>query len=395
MLMENNIRIRLSIFLFCHYFIWGGWYVTTGTFLIKELAFSGTQIGLIYSASALAATITPFFSGILADGFIPLQRLLGLFYFLGGVLLLVASFTTQFHHMYPLILVYMLLFMPTFALSTSFTFHHVVDRIRDFSRIRVWGTIGWVAAGIIVSLMVWESTVFPMRMSAICSLLLAGYCLTLPPVPAHRRGTGQKFSLAFKELLGLFKSWAFLVFVVCEVLIRIPTGFYYSFVNPFLHEIGISNSSAKMSMGQITEILFMVLFPFFFSRLGLKTALIIGLGAWGARYYLFAMGDAGTWQWMLYIGILLHGVCYNFSSHAGQIYVDQTVPVHLKSTAQGFMTLITMGFGAMTGSLIAGGVVDLNTLPDGNHQWLFIWLVPAVVGTVVTISFALLFPKTK
>ncbi len=393
--MQPKLYIQLSILMFFQYFIWGGWFVTTGTYLLHELQFNGTEIGLVYGAMAVAALFSPFLSGLLADRLVAVEKLLGIFHGAGGMMLLWASTLKTFVWFYPVLLVYTFLLVPTFSLSSSLVFHHAVDRARDYSRIRVWGTIGWIIAGLLISYLQWENQPYPMQLAAGASLVIALYCFSLPhtpPLPGPRA--------SFKDLLGteakvLFYNRAFLVFVIGMTLIRIPASFYYSFVNPYLFEIGVANPAGKMSMGQVAEIVLMVTFPFVYERLGLKKVLFLGMLAWGARYILFAYGDADAGIWMIYLGILLHGMTYNYTSHTGQIYMDQSVPPHLRSTAQGFMTFLTMGFGALFGAVYSGYVFDLHTLENEVHLWRTIFWYPAAIGILTAVGFLLFFWPRK
>ncbi len=392
--MKAQLKIQLSILMFFQYFIWGGWFVTTGTYLITDLEFNGTQIGWVYGATAIAALFSPFLSGILADRLFAIEKLLCLFHGIGGILLIWVSFLKTFAWFYPVLLVYTFLFIPTFALSTALVFHHVVDRAKDYSRIRVWGTIGWILAGVLVSYLHWEHTAYPMQLSGVSSLGLAIYSLFLPHTPPAQGSKTTLKELWSADVKRLFYNRAFLVFIIGMTLIRIPAGFYYSFVNPFLYEIGVSNPAGKMSLGQVTEIFVMVIFPFFYYRLGLKNVLVIGMFCWGARYLLFGYGDADVGMWMIYIAILVHSICFIFTTHTGQIYMDQSVPSHLRSTAQGFITFLTFGLGALIGSVYSGYIVDQFTISSDQHLWKDIFWYPAMIGIATAVGFALFFwPK--
>lgn len=383
--MENRLKWQLSLVMFAQFFIWGSWYVTTSTYLLEKLDFTGTQVGLIYSCTAISAFISPFVSGMLADRYFSAEKLLGLFHLIGGLVLLVASFLQQFAWFFPCILLYTTFFVPTFSLGNALVFHHVVDRARDFSRIRVWGTGGWIVAGVIVSALEWEYLAWPMRLAAGSGMLTGLYCLTLPSTPPQQSKQHSLREIISSDAFALLRKRAFVVFLICMTLIRIPAAFYYSFVNPFLNEIGVRAAAGKMAIGQASEILFMLTFPFVFARLGIKKVLFIGMLMWGGRYLLFAFGGPGSLEWMLFLGILLHGITYNYTSHMGQIYIDQSVPPHLRGTAQGFMIFITMGFGVLMGSLIAGSVVQQYTLPSGDHLWRTIWLHPGLLGIAVSV----------
>lgn len=392
--MNPRLKNQLSLVMFAQFFIWGSWYVTTSTYLLERLHFSGVQVGLVYGASALSAFFSPFLSGMLADRYFSVEKLLGFMHLTGGILMFVLSFVQSFEWFYPLLLIYTSLAVPTFSLSYSLAFHHVSDRTRDYSRIRVWGTIGWIVAGMIVSFLDWEYDPYPMRLAAIAAILTSFLCFNLPTTPPQQKKEHSLREILSSEALTLIRKRAFLVFLICMTLIQIPAAFYYSFVNPFLNEIGVAAAAGKMAVGQISETILMISFPLVFRKLGVKKVLLIGMTAWGGRYLLFAFGGAGSLEWMLFLGILFHGVCFNYTGHLGQIYIDQSVPPQLRSTAQGFMTFITMGFGALTGSFIAGLVVEQYTLADGTHLWQTIWLYPSLFGLGVALILLLFFrPK--
>jgi len=394
--MSKTLYFKLSLLFFLQFFLWGSWYVTLGTYLLETLGFSGREVGLIYGATAIAAAVSPFLLGLLADRFFNLERLLSILHLGGGVVMLMVSFFEHFAWFYPGLIIYALLYIPTFSLSNAMAFHHLPRSTRDFPRVRVWGTVGWVLAGVIVSWLDWEDTAFPMQMAAAASFILGIFSIFLPHTPPQaRKGKFTLAKLLGPEVLALFKKPSFTVLIICLTLISIPSGFYYSFVNPFLNEIGMENAAAKMSLGQVSEVVIMLLMPFFFTRLSFKTIIAGGLLAWGLRYLLFAWGDMGDGLWMLYIAILLHGFAFNFAILAAQIYIDRIVPVHVRSTAQGFMTQVTLGIGALIGAYVAGETVNFYTLGKGEHLWENIWLVPGVFGIVVTLVFVVFFKGRK
>lgn len=390
--MKRPLKIQLSILMFLQFFIWSSWYVSGGTYLLETLHFTGTQVGMLYATLAISAMFSPFISGILADRFFSAEKLLAIFHGVGGLLLLWLSIIEDYYWFYGVLLVYTFMYIPTFALSSSLVFHHVVDRARDFTFVRVWGTVGWVTAGFLVGGLVWEATAWPLRLAGGSSLLTAAFCFFLPPTPPLQSREVGLGSLLNSEASALLRNRAFIIFMVGLTLTRIPASFYYSFVNPYLFDAGIPNPTGKMSLGQVVEIFLMLSFPFAFRHLGLKRMFLLGMTAWGARYLLFAY--AGGNAAMIYTAILLHGVCYNYTSLVGQIYVDQTVPVHLRSTAQGFITFISMGLGALVGSYLAGFVVESYTGPNLSRDWTSIFLIPGVVGVVTVLWFAVAFrPK--
>jgi nucleoside transporter len=388
--MTFTTRAALSALMFLQYFVWGAWSVTLGTWLGQTLRFSGEQIGLASGTTALAAIISPFFVGMVADRFFATERLLAALHVTGAAILFYASTRSTFGAFYVALLAYALCFMPTLALSNAISFRQMRDPGREFPPIRVLGTIGWIVAGLAVGSLGLEATAMPMRIAAAASLLLGGFCLALPHTPPQ---AGRHASLA--DVLGLdalkmLRERSFAVFVLGSFLVCIPLQFYYAFANPFLNEIGMVNAAGKMTLGQMSEIGFMLVMPWFFTRLGVKWMLLAGMAAWVTRYLLFAHGDTGGLAWMLYLGILLHGICYDFFFVTGQIYVDQRAPSDLRSAAQGLIAFVTLGVGMFIGSWASGRAVDAYATA-GGHDWTHIWLIPAAGALMVLLLFAALF----
>jgi nucleoside transporter len=392
-----SMRLRLSVMMFFEYFIWGAWYVTLGTWLGQTLHFSGDHIGIISGTTTIGAIVSPFLVGLMADELFANQRLLATLHGVGGVLLWVASLQTHFGPMYALLLVYSLLYMPTMALTNALAFRQMKDPRQDFGSIRALGTAGWIVAGLTIGTISRvvpgvEATAIPIRMAAVGSILFGLYALTLPHTPPLRTAQGFKFSRIFPaDVFNLFKERNFAVFALASFLICIPLQFYYAFTNLFLNELHVKYAAAKMSMGQMSELLFMVTLPFFYKRLGVKRTLMLGMLAWVARYFMFGYGNGSTLAWMLYVGIILHGICYDFFFVMGQIYVDQKAPAALRAAAQGLVTFLTYGIGMFVGSLICGRIVDLyaSVGPDGVavHNWRTIWMVPAIGAAFVLVVF--------
>lgn len=392
--MPVGIRLRLSLMMFLQFFVWGAWFVTMGTFLGQGLAASGSQISLAYLTQSLGAILAPLIIGLIADQFFAAQKILGVLHIAGAALLWFASTMTDFGAFFPVILVYMILYMPTLALVNSISFRQMQDPEKQFPAVRVLGTIGWIVAGVTIGWLGWEQRgVLSMtfQMAAFASLLLGLFSFTLPATPPSRKdGKSSIGDLLGLEALGLLKSRSYLVFFIASIAICIPLAFYYNFTNLFLNEIGVDAAAAVQSLGQASEVLFLLVLPFLLKRLGVKWTLAIGMAAWALRYVFFAFGDTGGMYWMLLLGILLHGVCYDFFFVAGQIYTNKFAGDRFRSAAQGLITLATYGIGILIGSLLAGPIVDAFAIPD-NHEWRQIWLVPAAIAAVVLLAFLLLF----
>ena len=394
------MKLRLSVMMFLEFFIWGGWFVTLGSYLGTTLSASGAQIGLAYATQSWGAIIAPFIFGLVADRYFNAERVLAATHLVGGVLLLTAARAATFDAFYPLLLVYMILYMPTLALVNAVAFRQLHDPSREFSNIRVWGTIGWIIAGLAISFLFgWDSAGAISQgalrntfvMCGIASLVLGVYSLTLPKTPPLGGSNTQLRDILGLEALRLLANRNFLIFFISSILICIPLAFYYQNANLFLTELHVPNATGKQTLGQMSEVLFMLLIPVFLNRFGMKTTLLVGMLAWAVRYLLFAFGNAGDLVSLLLIGIALHGVCYDFFFVSGQIYIDSKAGPQIKSAAQGLITLATYGAGMLIGFWAAGKITDAYVSGAGVHDWKSIWQFPAAFAAAVFVLFALTF----
>ena len=386
-----SVRLRLQVMMVLQYFIWGSWAVTLGTYLGSTLKFEGTQIGLIYGTTAVAAIVSPFFMGTVADRFLPTEKMLAALHLLGAALLYYVSTLTTFSTMYVGMLLYALCYMPTLALTNSLSMSHLKDPAAEFGSIRVLGTLGWIAVGLLLGKLGVDATATPIRIAAAASLVLGLYAFLLPHTPPPARGRSFSWRDAVGvDALALMKDRSFTVFIIGSFLLCIPLQFYYAFANLFLNEVGVANAAGKMTMGQMSEVVFMLAIGVLLRKFGIRMILLVAMLAWAARYFLFSMGDAGNGVWMLYVGLLLHGVCYDFFFVSGQIYVDQQAGPQIRAAAQGFIALVTLGFGNFAGSWLSGLIVDSHKTATG-HDWAAIWQVPAIGALVIFAIFAILF----
>ncbi|PRX51945.1 nucleoside permease [Salegentibacter salegens] len=405
--MKSLTRFQLSTMMFLQFFIWGGWFVTLGTFLGNENNLDATdgQISMAFSTQSWGAIVAPFIIGLIADRFFNAERILGFLHIAGAILLYMMFQSEDFTNFYPFVLGYMILYMPTLALVNSISFYQMTDPSKQFASIRVFGTIGWIISGLVISLVfAWDSSEgraegmlrYTFLMAAVASAVLGLFSFTLPKTPPSSKGEKVTISdILGLEAIGLLKGRNFLIFFISSILISIPLAFYYQNANPFLSEIGMEDPTAMMSIGQVSEALFLLLIPYFFKKFGFKITILAGMLAWTIRYLLFAFGDTGELVFMLILGIALHGICYDFFFVSGQIYTDSKAGPKIKSAAQGLITLATYGFGMLIGFWVAGMVSDMYLLADGSHDWQQIWIIPAAFAFLVMILFAIFFKDEK
>ena len=397
--MNGPIKSKLSIMMFLEFFIWGCWFVTMGTFLSQAFSSSGSQISLAYSTQSWGAIISPFIMGLIADRYFDAEKVLAIIHIIGGGLLFMCSIALGFEKFYPYILIYMILYMPTLALVNSIAFRQMKDPSKQFPKVRVWGTIGWIVAGLVISYGVgWETDKtleYTFYLAAIVSILLGLFSFSLPKTPPKTNNESTSISeILGLDALKLLIDTRYLVFFLSSILICIPLAFYYQDANLFLNELGMSNAAGVMTLGQISEALFILLLPLFLNKYGIKKTLIVGMLAWSLRYVLFAFGDTGSNIWMLIFGIVLHGICYDFFFVSGQIYTDFKAGEKYKSSAQGLIALATYGVGMLIGFKMAGIITDKYALEIG-HNWKEIWTYPAIFAAVVLVIFILTFKNEK
>jgi len=384
--------------MFLQFFIWGAWYVTMSTYLDKVLHASGAQIGAAYSAMAIATIISPFFVGMIADKFFSAQHVLGVLHLIGAAILYFITTLDNPDTFYWLVLLYSLMYAPTLALANSVAFRQMNDPSKEFASIRVLGTLGWIATGWLIDKVFHVSTedlAFTFKMAAVASALLGILSFFLPSTPPKAKGTKTTFAQVLgADAFVLFKDRSFTIFFIASILICIPLSFYYSLTNLFLTDAGMKNVTSNMTFGQFSEAFFILLIPLFFRWLGVKWMIALGMIAWTVRFLFFGYGDAGANLWMLFAGIILHGVCFDFFFVTGQIYTDSKAGIRIQSQAQGMITMATYGIGMWIGTLLSGYVKDHYTV-DQIVNWRSVWMVPSGIAAVVLILFVLFFKDNK
>jgi nucleoside transporter len=382
--------------MFVQYIIWGSWYVVLNTYLTSTLGFTGTQAGAAFGTTALASLLAPFFVGLVADKFFATERVMATLYAISAVLLVLVTQVTTFPAVYTLLLAFCLCYFPTIALTNAITMRQLSDPGRDFPIIRMFGTIGWIVINLIVGFMKVEASTTPFFLASAAAVVMCIFSLTaLPHTPPPARG--QKVtvrSVLGLDALAMMKNRSYFIFVIASFLACIPLTFYYSFTNLYLNEAGVQNAAGKMSLGQVSEVGMMLAMPFVFRVFTVRGILLMGLGAWALRYVLLAYGDPGPGVWMFYTAIILHGVCFDFFFVTGQLYTNQEAPEHLRNTAQGFITVVTYGFGMLVGSFLSGYALDYFSTTAGDavaRNWTSFWLssaaMSAAIGLLVLVFF--------
>jgi nucleoside transporter len=401
--MQKQIRIKLSIFMFLQYLIWGSWYVSMASYLSKTLQFSGEQIGLAYGAFAIGAMIAPFFVGLIADRYFASEKILAFLGIFGGLLLFLLPEMTTFGGFYPMLILYCCTYVPTLALGNSVSLHHLENPKRDFPLVKTLSAVGWIAAGLMLSFVFQgELSAIQFYVAGTISILFGLFSLTLPHTPPMK--TGKDVSLG--EILGLdalalLKKPSFAIFILCMFLICIPLYFYFVNMNLYVTELGWEFTAAKMSLAQVSDVIFLILLPIMLSRLGYKKTIFIGIAAWAARYFLLAgsIDSVSMQNVMIFSAILLHGVCYDFLFIAGQLYVDDEANERMRGAAQGLIAFILWGLGAFVGTNMAGISQSAYTLENAigtiAHDWQGIWIYPAWGSVAVLVIFVVFFREPK
>ena len=394
--MKPLLLVRLWLMVFLHYFVWGACYVTMGTYVTTKLGFTGGQVGLVYGSTAVGALVSPFIVGIIADRFFATQRILAVLHLVGAGLLYWISTLPEFGGFYPALLTYTITYMAGHGLTNGLTLHHSKNPAKEFPVVMVMASVGWIVAGLVISWLKLEDNAGMFRLASGAALFMGLYSLTLPHTPPKGAGTPASLgTLLGFDALKLLRDRSFATFLVCSFLICVPLSFYFSWMNVFMNEMNIPNAAAKMTLGQVSDVIFLLLLPALLLRVGVKGILLIGIGAWAVRFGLFALFHQNpSALWMLFTGILLHGMCYDFIFVMGRMYVDKRAGEDIRGAAQGLHAIVTLGAGMFIGSWLSG-IVAQHYTQGTTHDWQAIWLIPAVMGIVLAVVFALFFKEDR
>jgi nucleoside transporter len=394
--MNPFLLVRFWLMVFLHYFVWGAWYVTMGTYVVTKLGFTGGQVGLVYGTTAVGALVSPFIVGIIADRFFATQRILGCLHLAGAGLLYWVSTLQEFGRFYPVLLAYTITYMAGHGLTNALTLHHSKNPAKEFPVVMVMASVGWIVAGLVVSLLKLEDNAGMFRLASGAALLMGLYSFSLPHTPP--KGAGAPASLGTLlgfDALKLMRDRSFATFMVCSFLICVPLSFYFSWMNVFMNEMNIPNAAAKMTLDQLSDVVFLLLLPALLLRIGAKGILLLGIGAWAVRFGLFALfHQSPSALWMLFTGILLHGMCYDFIFVMGRMYVDKRAGEDIRGAAQGLHAIVTLGAGMFVGSWLSG-IVAQHYTQGSTHDWQAIWLIPAAMAAVLVVVFALFFKENQ
>jgi nucleoside transporter len=401
--MHSLLKVKLSIFMFIQCFTWGAWYVSMGTYLVNTLKFTGQQVGAAYGAMAIGAMISPFLVGLIADRYFATEKMIAALGLLGGAILLGLTQATRFEVFYPLLILYCLTYAPTLALANSLCLHHLRDPDRDFPLVKIFFSIGWIGGGVVLSLIDGEQTAAQFYLAGGMSVAMGLFALALPHTPPRKVGRdvtlGQILGL---DALALLKKPSFAIFITCMFLICIPLYFYFVNMSIYLTELGWDNITARLSLAQVSDVVFLLLMPLMLKRLGYKWTIVLGIIAWATRYFLLsasAGAEGSTVTLLIFAAILVHGMCYDFLFVTGQLYVDREANERIRGAAQGLIAFIIWGLGAFVGTMLAGIVQQNYTLTEPRdgmaHDWSSLWLLPAWGAIVVLIVFVALFRDSR
>ncbi len=394
-LMNPLLLVRLWLMVFLHYFIWGAWYSAMSTYLSK-LGFEGSQIGLAYGTTAVGALVSPFIVGIIADRFFATQRILAFLHLIGAALLYWVSTLKDFGSFYPVLIAYTITYMAGHGLTNALTLHHSKNPAKEFPFVMWMASVGWIVAGLTVNWLKLADNAGMFQLASGAALIMGIYSLTLPHTPPKGANTPVSLgTLLGLDAIKLFRDRSFATFMICSFLICVPLSFYFTWTNQFMTEMNVSDPTAKMTLGQVSDVVFLLMLPFLLPRLKAKGILIVGMIAWAVRFSLFALFHQNpSALWMLYTGILLHGMCYDFIFVMGRMYVDKRAGPDIRAAAQGLHAIFTLGAGMFVGSYLSGIVAQKYT-HGTTHDWQPIWLIPAAMGAVLVIVFALLFKDSS
>ncbi len=400
--MQTTLKVQLSAFMFLQYFIWGSWYVTMGSYL-ATLNFDGVEIGLAYGAFAIGAMISPFFVGLVADRFFASEKILGMLGLFGGLLMFILPQAKEFSTFYPLLILYCATYVPTLALGNSLSLHQLKDAKTAYPQVKIFSAIGWIAGGVTISIIGGEKNEMMFYLAGTLSVVFGIYSFFLPHTPPKKVGANVPISeILGLDALALLAKPSFAIFIVCMFLVCIPLYFYFVNMGAYLGELNWPNFAARMTFAQVSDVIFLCILPFMLRYFGYKRTIVVGIMAWAARYFILdrSVGSTGDMQTaMIFAAILLHGVCYDFLFIAGQLYVDDEANERNRGAAQGFIAFILWGVGGFVGTFVAGKVMAANafTQVDGTvtHNWQGIWIVPAIMSSVVLLIFLIFFREPK
>ena len=398
--MQTQLKIKLSIFMFLQYFIWSSWYMTLGSYLGTVLKFDGEQIGLAYGAFAWGAILSPFIVGLIADRFFASEKIIAVLGIVGGLVMLMIPQLHTFGSVYPMLILYCTLYAPTLALGNSVSMTHLADAKKDFPFVKIFSAVGWIAGGVVLSQLKAEQSTLQYYLAGGTSMVFGLFALTLPHTPPKKKGQNVPLSEVLGlDALALLKKPAFAIFILCMFLICIPLYFYFVNMGTYLTQLKWTDMAQKMTLAQVSDVIFLILLPLMLKKLGYKKTIFLGILAWATRYFMLSSSANSTGTVLIFGAILLHGICYDFLFIAGQLYVDDEANERTRGAAQGLIAIILWGFGSLVGTYLAGRVMDAHKLvtPKGDitHDWAAIWSTPAWIAVGVLVLFVIFFREPK